>query len=204
MSQEQLTKAEKFYSERILGWMIADLKKSVEAGTNYLTALGCLVYTEVIGIFLPAFPKEQGKSEARRFYRCLFRLQSAEVLRNVDDLLKKETSKNIYEQLRNNAAHIYFPLIKIKKNNKPTLFVPLIITRDSYIKDLATGKKARSAPIYWAPNRELVIASKNYTLELETLVRESYQLTFVKKDPKYQKAAIAGINLVMRDIISHS
>lgn len=196
-SEALIQKAEDFYKDRIIEWMIPDLKKSVEAGTNYLTVLGCLVYTEVIGIFLPPFSKETVTTQSRRFYRCLFCLQSCAVLRQVDKILKKETSKNIYEQLRHNAAHLYFPSIRLIRNGS-TLFVPLSIARDSYIETPDTGKKVRSALILFGQNGELVIASNNYTLELEKLIQESYQETFIKKDPQYEKAAIEGINVFLR------
>lgn len=49
----KLIEAKNFYIDRIKGWMISDLKKSIGAGTNFLTALGCLVCTEIIGTFLP-------------------------------------------------------------------------------------------------------------------------------------------------------
>lgn len=195
--EELLQKADEFYKNHIIGWMIPDLKKSVEAGTNYLTALGCLVYTEVIGTFLPPFSKETGKIESRRFYRCLFRLQSSPALKEVDDHLKQETNKNIYEQLRHNAAHLYFPRIKLIKNGA-TFFVPLTIARDLYIKISSTGEKMRNAPICIGPNGELIIASNNYTLELEKLVQESYQETFIKKDLQYEKAAIEGVHVFLR------
>lgn len=82
--EEKLSEAKDFYNDRIKGWMISDLEKSIEAGTNFLTALDCLVYTEIVGTFLPPLEDESGSLKSKRFYRCFYRLESMEYLKQID------------------------------------------------------------------------------------------------------------------------
>lgn len=200
--KEKLNEAEAFYKDRIQGWMLADLRKSIAAATNFLTALGCLVYTEVIGTFLPPIDTEQGSQKEKRFYRCLYRLPSAELLKDLDTMIRAGTKSNkgIYQFLRHSMAHKYYPMVSIRKDQNTTLFVPTVIARDGFMMKQGPGRKKRSAPVFLNNHDTIAIATNNYTLELEKAVDQFMQNTFDKKLPEYQTAAIQGIDAIHRGI----
>ncbi|MCA9330745.1 hypothetical protein KC957_01750, partial [Candidatus Saccharibacteria bacterium] len=158
IDKSKLEEVRHFFNETILGWMIGDLRRSVEANTNFLTALGCLTYTEAVGVFLPRLHEEPKSSlEQKRFYRCLFRLKSEEGLRKLDESTKRETGKGIYQQLRHSGAHSYFfSIAKHTKDGK--FFYPVGVSRDG---KLADGTK--SSPLGFATDDgSLIIATANY------------------------------------------
>jgi len=195
---KDLSKIKGFFEDRILSWMIADLKKSIKAETNFLTALGCLVYTEVIGNFLPQLEiKEKGKDEERCFYRCLFRLKSRDYLIQLDRWLRKETKgKGIYHHFRHNMAHLYLPKVgKGKKSER--VFIPIIIARDGIGIDPA-GEKTKSPPIAFDKQGRIFLAFKNYTEELEEAHHRFYKEIFNKQNPKWVKSAMKGFDVVTR------
>lgn len=196
LNKIKLKEAEKFYQEHILGWMINDLKNSVQAETNFLTALGCFVYTEVIGTFLPSLDiSEMGKTEEIHFYRCFFRLRSSESLKQLDEFIRKETSgKSLYSHLRNGMAHSYFPNIK-KTENGEKRYIHSVIARDG-IANKPDGTKMPTPPIFIDNDSRLIIANRNYIDELEFLVRVSMNMAFVKNDSQFQEAAERGIDII--------
>jgi len=197
LDEDKLKEARDFYVDRIKGWMVSDLKKSLDAGTNFLTALGCLVYTEIIGTFLPSLENENGTIKSRRFYRCFYRLGSAEYLKQVDTIIVKETRKNLYEHLRHNMAHKYYPAIS-KRHGNIVLFLPLVIARKGIRYDRRTGKRTDAPPVFVDNDDRVVIASRNFVKELEQAVEDFYVATFEKNDTEFQRAAINGADVVLR------
>jgi len=197
IDEQKLKEVENFYKNRVKGWMISDLKRSIDAKTNLLTALGCLIYTEVIGILLPPLKNETGSIKERRFYRCLFRFPSKEYLLRLDKFLITQTRKGIYKQFRHNMAHRYFPAV-IKRQKGVVLFIPSVIARDGFIRDPMGTKIGDAPPIFLDKQNRVTLATKNYANELEKAVSNFYEFTFVKKDPNFQKAAIEGIDIILR------
>lgn len=197
-NNDKLKRTEKFFREIILGWMINDLNKSISAKTNFLTALGCLVYTEAIGTFLPIIQKEKGSEGQRRFYRCLFRLKSSKDLETLDKLLLRETNKGIYQQVRHNMAHIYFPAVKRVKNGV-VQFIPTTVARDGLtIITAKSGQiKTRSSPILLYEGR-IFLATRNYVSELKDAYHRFYKTIFIDKDKEWVKSAENGIDIIQR------
>ncbi len=196
MSKE-LTEVDEFFKERILGWMKSDLKGSVEAKTNFLTALGCLTYTEAIGTLLPPLEGERGSIKAKRFYRCLFRLPSGEPLRSLDVAIRKETSEHdgLYEHLRHSAAHLYAPQIRRVKDGHRE-FMPVII---------AKLLKPKGCPPMWQRandngEAEFLIGTQNYTEELETACNEFYQKIVASQEKEWVDAAIKGLGILNKGL----
>lgn len=196
MNKQKLNESKDFYNDRIIGWMLADLKKSINVGTNFLTALGCLVYTEIIGIFLPQLPDEKGSTNRKRFYRCFYRLKSKDYLQELDKMIMNDTNKCIYEHLRHNMAHKYYPAIK-KWHENIFLFIPTVVARNGFAVD-PSGLKHRSAPLFIDNESRVVIATRNYVNELDLAVKEFYKKTFKERDPDFQKAAMEGTDVVLR------
>jgi len=197
-NNDKLKRVEKFFKEIIKGWTIGDLKRSISAKTNFLTALGCLVYTEVIGTFLPKIKSEYGKNGQKRFYRCLFRLKSSKDLEKLDKLLLKETNKGVYQQIRNNMAHIYFPAVK-KVKDGVIQFIPTTIAKDGLtVTTVGSDKiKTKSAPILLYEGR-IFLATRNYVSELEKAYYIFYKKIFVNKDEEWIKSAENGIDIIQR------
>lgn len=191
--QEKLKQAENFFEKRILGWMINDLNESIKAETKFLTALGCFVYTEVIGIFLPKVDDEYGSEEQKRFYRCFFRLLSKNYLKNLDTAIKRETNKGLYAHLRHNMAHKYVPSIS-KRQGNVVLFIPSMVARNGI---LPNGKPG-GPPIFVDKKGQIVIATRNYTNELEKAYHEFYKKIFTDKDEKWVESAENGIDIIRR------
>lgn len=196
-----LKEAEDFFRDRIKGWMINDLKRSIDAKTNFLTALGCLIYTEIIGTFLPPLDiSEKGSLNEKHFYRCFFRLSSAGYLKQLDDFIRKETSgKSLYIHLRHSMTHRYIPMIGKKQEDGVYLSIHSVIARDGIMKEPKTGKKFRSPPIFLTNDNRVAIANKNYVNELEMLVDDCIEKFFQQRDLKFQEAAIKGIERILRD-----
>jgi hypothetical protein len=196
-SKEKLAQVKGFFEDRILGWMISDLKRSIEVGTNFLTALGCLVYTEVIGNFLPRFgQKERGSAEEKYFYRCFYRLKSSEYLIDIDNFLKKETNRSIYQSFRHHMAHIYVPMVY--KGRKPNrVFMQTVIARDGVAKD-PQGNSIKSPPIAFDTQGRVFLATRNYTEELEKAYGTFFNHIFLKKDKEWEKAALQGHDVVTK------
>lgn len=194
----KLQEVHDFYTNRIIGWMINDLKKSIEAETNFLTALGCLIYTEIIGILLPPLPNEKsGSSNERRFYRCFFRFVSNNYLENLDKFIRKETNKGIYQHLRHSMTHRYYPRID-KITNKVILSIPSVIARDGTAVNMSDGLRGKSPPIYLSSVGEIVIATRNYTDELFKAVKDFMKFTFEENQRNYIEYAKKGIDVILR------
>lgn len=197
ITKKELKEAKEFYENRIKGWMLSDLKKSIKAETNFLTALGCLVYTEIIGAFLPPLEKEVGKIEEKRFYRCLFRLKSKQHIETLDRILRKESNKGIYGHLRHNMTHKYFPVIA-KREGNVVLFIKSLVARDGIIKDEQGIDRNSAPPFFMSDKGEFVIATRNYAYELEEAVNEFIKTTFVLNKNTFQEASIQGIDIVLK------
>ena len=192
MDSKKLKDAEDFYSKHIKGGILIELEKTLPLKTHFLTTLCSLIYTEVIGAFLPPHKKEIGSFKSKRFYRCLFRLKSGEYLKNIDKGLKKDTGKNIYEHLRHSMSHIFLPSVRKKENGKIS-FLPIIIARDGFFNP----SEKRTSPIY-IDSRGLTIAYKNYFLELKEAVELFYKKTFIDNDEEYQNSAIRGVDYILQ------
>ncbi|MBD3362148.1 hypothetical protein GF362_00330 [Candidatus Dojkabacteria bacterium] len=202
MDDKNLPKAQTYYDKQI-NWMINDLVKSNGVDANYLVALGCIVYTEIIGRFLPKLDHERGLSQNKRarFYRCLYRLKSSNELMQFNDWLKKETgSKEIYD-LRNSMAHRYSPSVSKKENNgQVTLFLPSLVAKHGISKDPVTKEKGRTAPIFFDFEKgRIVVAVGNYIDELKEATSEFYELTFKQDVEEYKYSAIEGIKYLEQD-----
>jgi hypothetical protein len=104
---------------QIKGWICGDIIKVIGTGANYLTALGLLSYTEIIGSFIT------GKGEpASDNFDTFFRRLGSEY----DKLLKKHNKKRankkhvIYDDLRCGLLHEYvikrklFTIYHIREN----------------------------------------------------------------------------------------
>lgn len=194
----KLKEIEEFFDERVLGWMINDLKESVEAGTNYLTALGCLTYTEAVGLFLPPLPNESGSPNEKRFYRCLFRFPSKDALMDLDCMTRSETSeqRGLYQHLRHSGAHSYFFTIK-KYHLGQVLFYPVGVVTTGRAND-----GSLSAPM--GTDKEdgfFCIATKNYVQEFEASCKEFRKRICEDKDESWVKSGIQGIDYMLRGVV---
>jgi hypothetical protein len=193
-----LKEVDDFFNERILGWMITDLKRSVDAKTNFLTALGCLTYTEAIGTLLPPIEGERGSVKAKRFYRCLFRLPSGESLKQLDTVIRSETSvhKGLYEHLRHSAAHLYTPQIRRVKDGHNE-FMPVVVAK------LLKGEGA-PPPMWQRANEsgeaEFLIGTQNYVSELETACRQFYKTIVQDQESEWVDAAITGLGVLNKGL----
>lgn len=187
-----------FFENEILGWMIGDLKRAVGANTNFLTALGCLTYTEAIGWFLPPLPREIGTPEEKHFYRCLFRLQYSQELRAIDDTIRKDTGlqRGLYKHLRHSGAHSYYFQIKKRDENGEMLFHPIGIIK-SWTK---VPQHSLKPPIGFGKNGALCIATGPYVDALESAVQEFRKRICEQRDPQWVKYGIAGINYIKRGV----
>ena len=196
MSDEKLTEAKKFFDERVKGWMITDLKRSVSAGNNFLTALGCLTYTEVIGSFLPKVDGETGKTEERRFYRCLFRLPSADEFKSLDGIIRGETTKQqgLYQHLRHSATHAYAPRIKRRAQDGTISYTPVAVAKVAKMN----GKIKGCPPMGIDAKGYFVIATKNYVNELEQAIDSFYERIFTDNEPEWVASAKTGIDFIAR------
>src|SRR3989338_1474010 len=147
-NEDKIQSAREFYDDRIIGWMLSDLEKSADIGTNFLTALGCFVYTEIIGAFLPPLSnKDKGRKEQRNFYSCFYRLELGKLLEQLDKAILELSNSNIYKHFRNRMCHKYYPSIS-KKQSGQVLFISGVVARDGFWKDKLANLKIRSAPIF--------------------------------------------------------
>jgi len=196
--QEKLKEAEDFYKYRIMDWMIADLRKSIDATTNFLTALGCVAYTEFLGRFAPPVKNEVGKIEQRCFYRALKRFPSAAYLNKLEIFIKKRIGKNFYEGIRHGLVHYYGPHLSKKTPSGASIFWACMIARDGVIYDGEFQKN--SAPIFIDTEGRIILATRNYVEELEITTQKFMENTFKSDDLAFQKAAISGIDYMTRGI----
>lgn len=198
IDQNKLKEAKDFYDNRIVGWMIADLKKSIGATTNFLTALGCVTYTEFLGRFAPPIDGERGKPEERCFYRALNRFPSAGYLERLEEFIHSQIGKNYYQGIRHGLVHYYGPQLSKQMSDGNKVFWASMIALDGMINDGRFNKK--SAPIFIDNKGWVVLATRNYVEELEITTQNFMQITFEKKDQDFQKAAIAGIDYMARGV----
>ena len=96
--------------------------------------------------------------------------------------------------MRNGMAHYYYPTVKARQKDGSYMFIPGAVARDFIIR---TGSSTRPAwPIGTDDKGQMVIATRNYTNELEAGVREFMRKTFEENDRSFQQSARDGI-LVM-------
>lgn len=201
MYNDKLDEAKKFYEEKIVGWMLGDLKKCIECRANLLSALGCLVYTEIFGFMLPPLRYRERNTKSNRFYRALFRLKSKDFLVKFDNDVKKETKKRLYDHIRHSMVHSYLPTIYRFRDGKRE-FISSTIVKDGYQINGITNKRELAPPLFLGTDDTLVIATSNYLKELKHLINESFVKTFEERDGEYQLAAIKGIDFIRRRIMS--
>lgn len=132
------------FDQYISEFIFNDIERSIHAGTNFLTALGPMSYTEFVGGLMSCNAGQRGHAE-RNFYEAYNRLGPAyaDFDRTVRRRFRKRKTKprNVYDVIRCGLVHEYF----IKKN-----FV------------IAQGHQHRGAPgVGWLGNK-LVIANDNY------------------------------------------
>lgn len=194
---DRLVKAREFYDSEIFKRMIDGLEKTLNIRTHYITALSCFIYTEIIGILLPTLDKETGKVEQKRFYRCFFRFESQNNLREIDDLLLNKTGKPIYQHLRHGLCHSYFPSIKQVRNGN-TSFVRVITGREIFFKDHAKTYET-DLPVGFDDMGGFFISTKQYVRQLKKVIEKSYNKTFIENDMEYQRAAVKGIDFIYKN-----
>lgn len=194
-----LVRAQQFYDLTLKKYLLSDLEKSIKAGTNYLTALGCLVGTETIGTMLPRLEGEKGRIGEKHFYRCLFRLPSGTYLERLDQSLKKSTKKNTYQLLRNNIAHFFTPQVYSKEASGQVIFLPFTVAQKVVVMDSLTKAPKDSPPLFWDNKSKLfAINVGKYVEELKSVTISSYEKTFKEKDRDYVQAAIEGAKYVFK------
>jgi len=196
--EKKLERIQRFYDDRIRGWMIPDLKKGIKAKANFLTALGCFVYTEAVGHLLPSLGKnERGKQEERHFYRCLFRFDSQEHLINLDKSIRDTGGVSGIYGIRHAMVHRYYPTQRKRLDNGDFLFLHSTVALDGVIVDQVDNTKIDSPPIFIDNNRNIAIALNNYIKEFEKCVDESYIKTFISKESNYIEAALSKHNEIL-------
>ena len=172
--------------------MLSDLRMAADAGANFLTALGCLSYTETVGIFLPPLPgKETGKREEKYFYRCLFRFPSSTYMKQLDKALRDDSAKNGLYALRNSMSHRYYPTLR-RRTNGVVSFTSSMVAMHGVLKDLARGTSVDSPPIFIDSEGRLAVVIRSYISELENAARGFMDQTFEKKSPEFVEYAIKG------------
>lgn len=195
-STTHLDDIETIFDDIILGRMISDLRKAIKAEADALVILGCFAYTEAIGAFLPLVDDAPiGGPKEQRFYRCLFRLPSSQLLREQDALMRRETKsdKGIYRHLRHTGAHNYFFHIK-RWSDDGFLFYPVTVTR--FGKDPLGGN---ASPMGLDANDgSFCIAATNYVDELEEACKEFRDNILVYKEADWLRSAEVGRKFLMR------
>ncbi len=199
MKELSLEYFKKFYEERIKGWMMGDLHKIKDKGANIITSLGCLAFTEAIGLYLPELDNKGIEEQSpnigqKRFYRCLFRLESREHLMEYDEKIRKITKGSSKEngiyQLRNRVAHKYLLLVTPQ----------LILVR---VYDGLQDKPSLPFPISLKEKggkiEEVIINNAKYIEELQKLVDDVYDKIFIEKDDTFIKAMRSGHSKLFED-----
>jgi hypothetical protein len=197
MNEDKLNEIQEFFDEKILGFMVTDLERAVAAKTNFLTALGCLIYTEMIGVFLPPISGERGSTEAKRFYRCLFRFRSSEYLVLLDKEVRRETTQQsgLYEHLRHSASHAYQPTIKKRNSDGTFNFVHVTIAQSA--KDQSNSP---SPPMGIKDDGDFVIATRNYARELKEAAILFRKNICIDRDPEWVRSGARGIDFLTRSL----
>lgn len=192
-----IDRAQKFYEEDVIGRMMVSLRNSQRTNDYMLCALGCLVYTEIIGFLLPQLEIESGKLEEKRFYRCFYRLRSANYLIKSDKIIRNKTSHSLYWQLRHGMTHRYYPRISSWRDGSAK-FLSFEITGELIDKN---GNFI--SPIYFdmpkSSGVNVHFGMKNYVDELEEAVKRFYDLTFIDKDRNFILAAKSGMEKLLKD-----
>jgi hypothetical protein len=173
--EEKLKRIKSFYEDRIKGWMISDLNKGIKAEANFLTALGCFVYTEAVGHLLPPLIKEIGKPNEKSFYRCLFRFNSHDYLRELDKSIRKTGGHSGIYEMRHAMVHRYYPTPR-KKVNDTYLFISTVVALDGIIRGIEFEESVNSPLIFMDDSRRIAIALNNYVREFKECVDKSFGL----------------------------
>lgn len=190
MENKELKKLKDFYTKIIKGWMMEGLRtvSKKELGENIIPAMSCFVFTEAIGFYLPSLKKDIGghNNNQKCFYRCLFRLESEKYLGECDKRIRKETGGEGIYQLRNRFVHKYLPNIVAPRFiqvevvgswNNPDQSFPIISFEENNDKI-----------------QKIIVNSVKYIEELQKLVDDVYDKTFVKKDRTFIDAMRDGHN----------
>ena len=196
---------EKFYKKIIQEWMMGDLHTVARKknGANFITALGCFIYTEAIGLYLPLLDEKieesfSGKERQGRFYRCFFRLDSSERLMEYDKKIREGGVKNGFYQIRHRFAHKYLP------NLVEPQHIPVEVVGSHNTDRL---HELRDAGFFFPVTIEesdgklqkVVINNVKYIEELQKLIDCVYSKIFVEKDPKFVGAISFGYNELLKD-----
>ena len=196
---------EKFYKDIIQGWMMGDLHTAArkENGANFITALGCFVCTEAIGLYLPHLDKEiedslPPKERQRRFYRCFFKLESRERLMEYDKKIRKSGVKNGIYQIRHRFAHKYLP------NLVEPQHIPVRVAGSHNVERLQELQDAGLFfPVALEENdgkiQNIAINNVKYIEELQKLVDYAYSKIFIEKDDDFVTAMRSGYNELIKD-----
>ncbi len=95
------------------GFIYNDIRKAIDSGLNYLTALGLLSYTEFIGSLMPQFSSNLATTNTMRgnranFYKFYYRLGNDYIL--FDRRLAEWLGDNngVYTVYRGGLSHAYF------------------------------------------------------------------------------------------------
>ena len=196
----KLEELKAFYKQIIQGWMMGGLHtiSKKELGENFIPALCCFVYTEAIGLYLPELTEEIEKSfnghqfspREKRFYRCLFRLESKKHLKECDEKIRDKGIKNGVYQLRHRFAHKYLPNL-LKDDSQVRVFG--LYNEDDLKKLQAAG--------LWFPVvfiektgelSEIIINNVKYIEELQKLVDYMYYKTFIEEDTIFVNSMTSG------------
>lgn len=182
-----------FYKKIIKEWIMGDLHAMENKGANLITALGCLVFTEAIGLYLPKLDKNIEKhicnDKQKCFYRCLFALKSERYLVKCDKKIKKITKGNGLYQLRNKIAHRYLPNL-----TTPSLIpVGVCGLHNKLRPPFPIFIKEKGGKI-----EKIVINNVKYIEELQKLVDDVYNKAFVKKEAIFVNAIRSGYNKLFK------
>lgn len=95
------------------GFIYNDIRKAIDSGLNYLTALGLLSYTEFIGSLMPQFSSNLATTTGMRgkkanFYKFYYRMGTDYILfdRRLTEWLGNHNG--VYTVYRGGLSHAYF------------------------------------------------------------------------------------------------
>ncbi len=136
---------DEWFNLYVYNWMYKDLRRAIDAGANYLAALGLSVYSEA----LMQFEFEGNGNSQLRFDKFLELLPDE--YKKVDAKLKSLSSKDgLYNRVRCGLAHEYFVKKKATIYREPKGAIPcgiiynekndeLFIILETYFTDFKRG-----------------------------------------------------------------
>ena len=138
-----------FFKEYVFGFMCGDIKKAMEQGCNFLSALGLVAYTEIMGRLVTGTLGERGYSKESF---CSFLKYMGEKYVELDRLY------DLYTKVRCGLVHEYFIV------GPSTISMDIIEALETGIKiDKETGITYFYVPAYFENFKE---AAKKYLGEL--------------------------------------